>query len=121
MPKAAADSSSKAATKKANDKTTKAPKEKGKRAPTAYNLFCAANMKNWNEANPGKPKECMKAMSEMWKKAPENPKNSGGATTKKSKVPKATASSSPASSSQPTVDDTKENDVPSSDVDIDIA
>lgn len=55
-------------------------------------------------------------MSEMWKKAPENPKNSGGATTKKSKVPKATASSSPASSSQPTVDDTKENDVPSSDV-----
>jgi len=117
MPKAASASTSKAATKKANTKTAKAPKEKKeKRPPSAYNVFCAANMKPWIEAHPDNKKGAMKAMGEMWAKAPENPKNT--ASTNKSKVPKATASSSPASSSQP--DDAQENDGHSSDAGLDV-
>lgn len=84
-------------------------------------------MKPWIEAHPDNKKGAMKAvrcfsstripshrriqMGEMWAKAPENPKNT--ASTNKSKVPKATASSSPASSSQP--DDAQDNDGHSSD------
>ncbi|KAG2107421.1 uncharacterized protein F5147DRAFT_697198 [Suillus discolor] len=64
-----------AATKRANTKTSKADKEdKPKRAPSAYNLFVQAHMKEWKEAHPGAPiKEAMAEIAAMWREAPENP------------------------------------------------
>ncbi|KAF9220450.1 hypothetical protein BS17DRAFT_804037 [Gyrodon lividus] len=65
MAKTATKTTTKAATKRANAKTTKADKEdKPKRAPTAYNLFVQAKMKEWKANNPGAPiKEAMAEIS----------------------------------------------------------
>ncbi|GAW06604.1 hypothetical protein LENED_008541 [Lentinula edodes] len=93
MPKASSTSTSKAASKGANAKTSKAPKEK--RPPSAYNIFVSEKIKSWKASNPkANAKDAMKACY-----------------SKKAKTPKNT-SSPPRSSSLPAADD---NDVPSSD------
>ncbi|KAG2071152.1 hypothetical protein BDR04DRAFT_1098844 [Suillus decipiens] len=75
MAKSATESTTKAATKRANAKTSKADKEdKPKRAPSAYNLFVQSHMKEWKDAHPGAPiKEAMSEIAAMWRDAPENP------------------------------------------------
>ncbi|KAG1720713.1 uncharacterized protein EDB91DRAFT_1177422 [Suillus paluster] len=90
MAKTATESTTKAATKRANAKTSKADKEdKPKRAPSAYNLYVQAHMKEWKEANPGAPiKEAMSEIAVMWRDAPENP-NRG--KEPKARKPKAAA------------------------------
>ncbi|KAF8869059.1 hypothetical protein BD779DRAFT_1424917, partial [Infundibulicybe gibba] len=71
--------------------------DKPKREPSAYNIFCKANMKVWNEANPGRAKEAMGEMAKLWKDAPENPnrgkdvKSRKPKATKESKEPKTKA------------------------------
>ncbi|KIJ13174.1 hypothetical protein PAXINDRAFT_100855 [Paxillus involutus ATCC 200175] len=90
MAKTATETSTKAATKRANAKSTKADKEdKPKRAPTAYNLFVQAQMKEWKANNPGAPiKEAMVEIGALWRDAPENP-NRG--KEPKARKPKAAA------------------------------
>ncbi|KAG6844647.1 hypothetical protein H0H87_005098 [Tephrocybe sp. NHM501043] len=97
MAKTATVTKTKAATKTANDKKTRTPKadkadkaDKPKREPTAYQLFCKAHMKKWNDENPGRSKEAMGMMAKLWKDAPENPNRGGGEPkARKPKVPKA--------------------------------
>ncbi|KAI9568157.1 hypothetical protein HD554DRAFT_776644 [Boletus coccyginus] len=90
MAKTATATSTKTATKRANAKTSKQDKEdKPKRAPSAYNLFVQAKMKEWKENNPGAPiKEAMAEIGAWWRDAPENP-NRG--KEPKSRKPKANA------------------------------
>lgn len=76
------ESKTKAATKRANTKTSKAGMsslyihsspyqpssdkgDKPKRAPSAYNLFVQAHMKEWKESHPGAP--IKEAMAEVCK------------------------------------------------------
>ncbi|KAG6853869.1 hypothetical protein C0991_000476 [Blastosporella zonata] len=65
MAKTATVTKTKTATKTANDKKARVTKpkadkaDKPKREPTAYQLFCKAHMKEWNDANPGRSKEAM--------------------------------------------------------------
>ncbi|KAF6765678.1 hypothetical protein DFP72DRAFT_206144 [Ephemerocybe angulata] len=61
MAKTATVTKTKTATKAANTKT-KDGEDKPKRAPTAYQIFCKAHMKKWNEDNPGRAKEAMSAV-----------------------------------------------------------
>lgn len=93
MAKSATVTKSKSATKDATEKRTRRPKadkeDKPKREPSAYQVFVKANMKAWNEANPGRSKEAMSQMALLWKNAPENP-NRGKDT--KARKPKDTAS-----------------------------
>ncbi|KAF5392516.1 hypothetical protein D9757_002226 [Collybiopsis confluens] len=108
MPKAASAKTSKAATSKANAKSSKTG-GKEKRAPTAYNIFISNHMSEWKASNPGsKNKDAMKALGAMWATSEENP-NRGKPSTKKSKGRAAPASSSPTSSRQ------AKDDAPSSD------
>ncbi|CAK5277937.1 unnamed protein product [Mycena citricolor] len=78
MAKTETETKTKTATRSANARTKKAPAdgvEKKKREPSAYNLFVSANMKQWINDNPGRPRpEAMKAVAAMWADAPENPK-----------------------------------------------
>ncbi|KAG8213491.1 hypothetical protein J3R82DRAFT_12030 [Butyriboletus roseoflavus] len=91
MAKTTTVTSTKTATKRANAKTVKQDKEnKPKRAPSAYNLFVQAKMKEWKENNPGVPiKEAMVEIGALWRDAPENP-NRG--KEPKSRKPKANKS-----------------------------
>ncbi|KAG5651403.1 hypothetical protein H0H81_008761 [Sphagnurus paluster] len=95
MAKTATVTKTKTATKEANDKKTRKPKadkaDKPKREPTAYQLFCKANMKKWNDANPGRAKEAMGEMARQWKDAPENPNRGAEPRARKPKEPKAKA------------------------------
>ncbi|KAJ3869232.1 hypothetical protein EV359DRAFT_76928 [Lentinula novae-zelandiae] len=110
MPKASSTSTSKAASKGANAKTSKAPKEK--RPPSAYNIFVSEKIKSWKASNPkANAKDAMKAVSVMWASAEENPNRGKPPKSKKAKTPK-NISSPPRSSSLPAADD---NDVLSSD------
>ncbi|KAG6370751.1 hypothetical protein JVT61DRAFT_10953 [Boletus reticuloceps] len=90
MAKTTTATSTKTATKRANAKTSKQDKEgKPKRAPSAYNLFVQAKMKDWKENNPGVPiKDAMAEIGALWRDAPENP-NRG--KEPKSRKPKANA------------------------------
>ncbi|KAF8548352.1 hypothetical protein OG21DRAFT_1471317 [Imleria badia] len=91
MAKSATVTATKAATKRANAKTSK--QDKPKRAPSAYNLFVQAKMKEWKENNPGAPnKDAMVEIGALWRDAPENP-NRG--KEPKSRKPKANADKPP--------------------------
>ncbi|OJA10100.1 hypothetical protein AZE42_07533 [Rhizopogon vesiculosus] len=89
MAKTETESKTKAATKRANTKTSKADKEdKPKRAPSAYNLFVQAHMKEWKESHPGAPiKEAMSEIAVMWRDAPENPNRGKEPKARKTKEP----------------------------------
>ncbi|THH17907.1 hypothetical protein EW146_g2998 [Bondarzewia mesenterica] len=93
MAKAVTESTTKAATRRTNNKTVRSTEAgaKPKRAPSAYNLFVQANMKPWLEANQGKSvKEAMVHIGSMWRDAPENP-NRG--KEQKPRKPRATKAS----------------------------
>ncbi|KIM74281.1 hypothetical protein PILCRDRAFT_828363 [Piloderma croceum F 1598] len=89
MAKTATATTTKAATRSANEKT-KVPKEdKPKRAPSAYNLYVSQHMKPWLADNPGmKNTDAMKAIGVMWKDAPENPNQGKETKARKPKAPK---------------------------------
>ncbi|KAJ8595142.1 hypothetical protein M405DRAFT_929712 [Rhizopogon salebrosus TDB-379] len=89
MAKSETESKTKAATKRANTKTSKAVKEdKPKRAPSAYNLFVQAHMKEWKDSHPGAPiKEAMAEIAAMWRDAPENPNRGKEPKARKTKEP----------------------------------
>ncbi|TFY53484.1 hypothetical protein EVG20_g10093 [Dentipellis fragilis] len=94
MARTATETTTKAASRRANNKTSKDGAPKAKRAPTPYNLFVQANMKPWLEANKGKSvKEAMKHIGSMWKDAPENPNR--GKEPKAKKPAKAKKAASP--------------------------
>jgi len=80
----------KTATQDATEQKTRRSKadkeEKPKRSPSAYQVFVKANLKAWNEANPGRSKEIMSQMALLWKDAPENP-NRGEGKARKPKEP----------------------------------
>lgn len=90
--RAPTETTTKAATKRANSKSAKADKEdKPKRQPTAYNLFVQAKMKEWKAKNPNAPiKEAMVEIGQLWRDAPENP-NRGKEPKPRKPKPKAAA------------------------------
>lgn len=47
--------------------------DKPKREPTAYQLFCKAHMKEWNEKNPGRAKEAMAQVGVAFCSMPSSP------------------------------------------------
>ncbi|KAI0044025.1 hypothetical protein FA95DRAFT_1497776, partial [Auriscalpium vulgare] len=65
---------------------------KGKRAPSAYNLFVKANMSKYLADNKGKTnKDAMVHIGAIWKDAPENPNRGKEPAAKKAKAPKRSA------------------------------
>ncbi|KAH7920883.1 hypothetical protein BV22DRAFT_1039284 [Leucogyrophana mollusca] len=94
MTKTITETSTKAATKRANTKSSQA--DKPKRQPTAYNLFVKAHMKPWLDSHEGSNvKEAMKEIGVLWRDAPENPNRGKEVKARKLKVaPKAMAAAS---------------------------
>ncbi|KAI0260465.1 hypothetical protein BC834DRAFT_831800 [Gloeopeniophorella convolvens] len=84
------ETTTKAATRRANAKTrSKDADGKAKRPPSAYNLFVKEHMKAFLTDNPGKTnKDAMKHIGALWKDAPENPRRGQETKGKASKAPK---------------------------------
>jgi len=121
MAKTATATVTKAATRRAVEKPTKAAKadkaDKPKRPPSAYNLFVQAQMKPWLEANKDKSvKEAMVEIGALWREAPENPNRGKAVTTRKPKAPKEAAPKAKATKAKKAKAPAKEEESASSEV-----